>query len=181
MTANPTIKRTAIIRAGYEYQDLVGIDVLIKHFRDPDLYEWVQMESDDPSARSLDDIVALRKDGSIEFVQVKFTVDADRYFLDWKWLLDKKSGGSSMLSKWVGAFLRAKSLGRVHLAQLVTNRIPSPVFANCLNAGHVDLAARKAERAFTRIGRRVALPEGQDVCPFAARSEVAATDLGSHL
>src|SRR5438270_379102 len=52
------IKRTAITRAGYEYQDLAGIELLIKHYRDPDLYDWVMLEADDTAFRSLDDVVA---------------------------------------------------------------------------------------------------------------------------
>jgi len=139
VTANSSIKRTAIVRAGYEYQDLVGIEILIDHFRDPDLYEWVQLESDDPSIRALDDVVALRKDGSIEFLQVKFTVDAEQYFLDWDWLLGVKGSGSSMLSKWMDSFLRAKSLGKVHRARLMTNRVPSESFSKILDGEFVDL------------------------------------------
>lgn len=139
VAANPTIKRTAITRAGYEYQDLAGIDVLIDYFRDADLYEWVQLESCDEPYQSLDDVVALRKDGSVEFVQVKFTVDPKEYFLDWDWLLKAKGEGSSMLSKWMKAFARAKSQGRVHRAQLVTNRAPSDAFATCLDGRFVNL------------------------------------------
>lgn len=139
MAANPTIKKTAIVRAGYEYQDLVGIEILIDHFRDPNLYEWVQLESDEPSFRALDDVVALRKDGSVEFTQVKFTVDAEQYFLDWDWLLAVKGSGSSMLSKWVDSFLRAKSFGKVHRARLMTNRVPSESFAEMLDGKYVDL------------------------------------------
>ena len=45
------VKPTAIPRAGYAYQDLAGIDMLIRHYRDPDLYEWVQIEADDTDFR----------------------------------------------------------------------------------------------------------------------------------
>jgi hypothetical protein len=77
------IKPAAITRAGYEYQDLAGIEVLIRQYRDPELYAWVLLEADDTNYRALDDVVAARKDGSYEFVQVKFTVNSDRYELDW--------------------------------------------------------------------------------------------------
>lgn len=150
MAANPTIKRTAITRAGYEYQDLVGIEILINHFRDPDLYEWVQLESDDSEFQSLDDVVALRKDASIEFVQVKFTVNSEENFLDWGWLLEAKGAGSSMLSKWARSFFRAKSQGRVHRARLVTNRVPSLSFAESLEGTFVKLD-RVAEGLRSRI------------------------------
>lgn len=140
MVSNPTIKPTAITRAGYEYQDLVGIEVLIDYFRDPDLYEWVQLESADEEFQALDDVVALRKDGAVEFVQVKFTVNPEEYVLDWEWLLAVTGKGSSMLSKWMKSFLRAKVQGRVHRARLVTNRVPSEAFAACLDGRLVNLA-----------------------------------------
>ncbi|RCI78364.1 hypothetical protein DNK03_14400 [Brucella anthropi] len=140
MAGNRTIKFTAITRAGYEYQDLVGIEMLIRHYRDPALFEWVQLESDDPSVRSLDDVVAKRMDGSVEYVQVKFTVDPTEYALDWDYLLSKKAKGTSMLAKWAKSFARAKANGPVHSAQLKTNRIPSPDFAGCMNGPRIDLA-----------------------------------------
>src|SRR3546814_17077175 len=65
VTSSPAIKPTAIPRAGYDYQDLVGIELLIRFFRDPDLFQWVTLESDDPETRSLDDVVALRSDGKL--------------------------------------------------------------------------------------------------------------------
>lgn len=140
MAGNKTIKFTAITRAGYEYQDLVGIDVLIRHYRDPALFEWVQLESDDPSVRSLDDVVAKRTDGSIEYLQVKFTVDPAKYLLNWDYLLSKKENGTSMLAKWAKSFARAKANGPIHSAQLKTNRIPSPDFAACMNGKSVNLS-----------------------------------------
>ncbi|WP_417247224.1 hypothetical protein [Celeribacter sp.] len=117
MPTNPKIKPTAITRAGYEYQDLVGIEVLIRHFRDPNLFEWVEIESDDTEAKALDDVVALRKDGAVEYTQVKFTVNPAKYFLDWDWLLKKKANGTSMLAKWAASFFKAKALGRLHKAE----------------------------------------------------------------
>lgn len=134
-----TIKRGVSTRAGYEYQDLVGIKILIDHFRDPNLYEWVQIESDDGSFSALEDVVALRKDGLIEFFQVKFTVNQDEYFLDWEWLLKTKGKGSSMLSKWVKSFFRAKSQGRLYRAQLITNRIPSATFKKNLDGDFINI------------------------------------------
>ncbi|TIP52919.1 MAG: hypothetical protein E5X56_33770, partial [Mesorhizobium sp.] len=111
LAGNKTIKFSAITRAGYEYQDLVGIEVLIRHYRDPTLFEWVQLESDDPSVKSLDDVVAKRMDGSVEYIQVKFTVNSAEYPLDWDYLLSKKENGTSMLAKWAKSFARAKASG----------------------------------------------------------------------
>ena len=137
--ANRQIKSTAITRAGYEYQDLVGIEVLIRLYRDPDLYEWVQLESDNSDYRALDDVVAARKDGSYELIQVKFTVDADKYELDWDWLLARSKNGTSMFQKWVESLARVADLGPIHSAGLRTNRIPSLEFAKCLRGTRVDI------------------------------------------
>jgi hypothetical protein len=139
------IKRTAITRAGYEYQDLAGIDLLIKHYRDPDLYDWVMLEADDTAFRSLDDVVAARKDGSFDLVQVKFTVDSERYVLDWNWLLDKSENGTSMLAKWCVTLHRILSLGALHSVTLKTNRIPSIAFAACMDGSRVRFEKIPAE------------------------------------
>jgi hypothetical protein len=135
----PKIKPAAITRAAYEYQDLVGIEVLIRHYRDPDLYAWVLLEADDTNYRALDDVVAARRDGSYELVQVKFTVDPERYELDWDWLLAKKNHGTSMLEKWAKSLARVAAMGPIHSAGLKTNRLPSADFAMCLNGQRVDL------------------------------------------
>jgi hypothetical protein len=137
--ARVLIKPAAIPRAGYEYQDLVGIEVLIRQYRDPDLYAWVQLEADDTSYRALDDVVAARKDGSYEFLQVKFTVDSDRYELDWEWLLAKAKNGTSMLEKWAKSLARVAEKGPIHSAGLKTNRIPSAEFSKYLNGERIDL------------------------------------------
>jgi NACHT domain-containing protein len=137
--AKAQIKPAAIPRAGYEYQDLVGIEVLIRQYRDPELYAWVLLEADDTTFRALDDVVAARKDGSFEFIQVKFTVDSDRYELDWDWLLSKSTTGTSMLEKWATSLARVAAVGPIHSACLKTNRIPSTEFAKCLKGACVDL------------------------------------------
>jgi hypothetical protein len=142
---NSKIKPAAIVRAGYEYQDLVGIEVLIRHFRDPNLFHWVEVECQDQSIRSLDDIVALRRDGAVEYVQVKFTVDPSTHLLDWDWLLARTRRGTSLLAKWTSAFLRAATQGPIHTAQLRTNRRPDTSFGRCLNGGSVDLSRVDAE------------------------------------
>ena len=137
--ARVQIKPAAIPRAGYEYQDLVGIEVLIRQYRDPELYAWVLLEADDTTFRALDDVVAARKDGSFEFIQVKFTVDSDRYELDWDWLLAKTTNGTSMLEKWAKSLARVAAMGPIHSAGLKTNRIPSAEFAKFLKGSRVDI------------------------------------------
>jgi hypothetical protein len=137
--ANSVIKASAIVRAGYEYQDLVGIEVLIRYFRDRDLYDWVKLEANDSPYGALDDVVAARADGSFEFTQVKFTVDEGTNLLEWGWLLKRKPNGTSMLAKWVKALAGVRALGKIHLAELRTNRVPSSDFAAVMNGELVDL------------------------------------------
>ena len=137
--AKVQIKSAAIPRAGYEYQDLAGIEVLIRQYRDPELYAWVQLDADDTAYRALDDVVAARKDGSFEIIQVKFTVDSDRYELDWDWLLSKTTKGISMLAKWAKSLARVAAMGPIHSAGLKTNRIPSADFAKYLKGSRVDI------------------------------------------
>lgn len=133
------IKAAAIPRAAYEYQDLAGIEVLLRQYRDPGLFKWVLLEADDTKYRSLDDVVAARTDDTFEFVQVKFTVDSERYELDWPWLLAKTKAGTSMLDKWSKSLARVAAMGPVHSACLKTNRPPSAEFAKCLNGSRVAL------------------------------------------
>ena len=146
MRSQTKIKRAAIPRVGYEYQDLAGIDVLIRLYRDPDLFKWVKLEADDTAYRALDDVVAARQDGSFEFVQVKFTVDPVRYELDWDWLLTSTENGTSMLEKWAKSLARIAAQGSIHSASLITNRIASTEFAKCLNGKRVDVALIPAEQ-----------------------------------
>lgn len=133
------IKTAAIPRAGYEYQDLAGIEVLLRQYRDPGLFKWVLLEADDTKFKSLDDVVAARTDGAFEFVQVKFTVDSEKYELDWPWLLAKAKTGTSMLDKWSKSLARVAAMGPIHSACLKTNRPPSAEFAKCLNGSRVAL------------------------------------------
>lgn len=134
-----TVKTAAIPRAGFEYQDLAGIEVLLRQYRDPELFKWVLLEADDTLYKSLDDVVAARIDGAYEFVQVKFTVDSEKYELDWPWLLAKKKNGTSMLDKWSKSLARVSAMGPLHSACLKTNRVPSAEFAKCLKGYRVEL------------------------------------------
>jgi len=66
------IKGAAIIRSGFEYQDLIGIEILIEYFRDPNKYEWVSLEAENSDAKYLDDVVAARRDGLFEYAGCRF-------------------------------------------------------------------------------------------------------------
>lgn len=146
MTKPPSsIKRTAIPLSGYVYQNLVGLNLLCDWLDDPTLYEWVQFESDhDEVPQGLDDVVAKLRDGTFVLYQVKFTVDADdnNNALTWDWLLAHKPAGRPLLQKWCDSLF---GLGpeRVHIAALVTNRLPSRDFDGSVDAssGRVRLSS----------------------------------------
>jgi hypothetical protein len=133
-----SFKIAGIPRTGFDYQDLIGIEVLLRFYRDPDLFHWVALEAEDPRVGKLDDVVAARKDNTYELLQVKFTPDPSKYFLDWDWLLRRKGKGTSLLQKWSDALAKVKTLGAVHTAKLRTNRKPSAGFENSLKGGFID-------------------------------------------
>jgi hypothetical protein len=154
-------KKAGIPRTGFEYQDLIGIELLIGFYRDPSLYTWVKLEAEDPGVGSLDDVVASRLDGSLDLVQVKFTPDPESYLLDWDWLLETKGKGTSRLAKWAHSLEEAKKLGPINSAVLRTNRRPSADFAEALSAHRIELRCVGSELR-TRIEDELGGPEHAD-------------------
>ena len=132
-------KTPGIIRAAFQYQDLVAIETLIDFYRQRNRYEWVQLDAEDSAFRSVDDVVAFRPDGRYELTQVKFTPDPDtrRHALSWEWLTKARPHGTSLLQKWATTTLRHKSGGTLATATLKTDRVPSPSFAKTLNGSRV--------------------------------------------
>ena len=136
------------LRAGFQYQDLVGIETLIDFYRKRDLYDWVQLDAEDSEFQSIEDVVACRPDGLYELTQVKFTVDPDARAnrLSWKWLTKiEKDGQRSLLQKWTETTLRHKTVGTLAWAALKTDRVPDAAFATCLKDGKVDYALLSTE------------------------------------
>ena len=134
-------KKPGLLRAGFQYQDLVAIEILIEFYRQRDLYAWVQLEAEEQEFRSIEDVVACRPDGLYELTQVKFTADPDSSSntLSWEWLT--ASGGArrrSLLQKWAQTTLHHKEAGTLASAALKTDRIPDAGFAQCLKETRVD-------------------------------------------
>src|SRR5437870_5723647 len=133
--AKVEIKPAAIPRAGYEYQDLVGIEVLIRHYRDPELYAWVQLEADDTTYRALDDVVAARKNGSFEFIVGLPDLDGyENYVHDQLVPTDTDTLGWLAFRHYVQQWATNKNqpgpAGRIlreHVVQLITKRRPQPI------------------------------------------------------
>lgn len=141
-------KRTGLLRAGFQYQDLVAIETLINFYRQRDLYAWVQLEAEDQEFWSIEDVVACRPDGLYELTQVKFTADPDAQAnnLSWKWLT--ANGGTrkkSLLQKWAATTLHHKAAGTLAQAALKTDRVPDAAFAKCLKDKKVDYTLLSAK------------------------------------
>ena len=133
-------KRTGLIRAGFQYQDLVAIETLINFYRQRDLYDWVQLEAEERAFRSVEDVVARRPDGCYELTQVKFTADpeASANSLSWAWLTERSGSRKSLLQKWAPTTLRHRAAGTLARAALKTDRIPDASFKQCLKGTKVD-------------------------------------------
>lgn len=120
--------RIGTLRAGIEYQDIIALRVLIDWLEHSNRYEWVRVEADD--AGYLDDIVALRSDGSLLAQQVKFSTNPDAIEDPWTWsnlLRRQKESQKSLLQKW--AFSLGQPLFRqypIYEASVVSNRQPAP-------------------------------------------------------
>ena len=119
--------KTGARRAGDDYQDVVALEVLIEILEHPNRYQWVRVEADD--AGFLDDVVALRTDGSFIVKQVKFSTHPESETDVWTWekLLEKKKGKSgkllqSFLEKWASSLKLLRSQGSIHEASVVSNR-----------------------------------------------------------
>ena len=148
-------KRSGVLRGGFEYQDLVAIEILIRFLRDRNLYEWVQVESEDSSYQAIDDVVACRKDGQIELTQVKFTPDPldPNYRLSWGWLTKHTRHGTSRLQKWAKTVLARTRDGTLARAMVKTDRVPDLEFEKCLDGYRVDYRRLTAETKATVDGQ----------------------------
>lgn len=133
-------KNAQIPRSGFEYQDLVAVEILIKFLRDSNLYEWVEVEAQDKEYQAIDDVVACRKDGKIELTQVKFTPNPKnpKNSLSWTWLTKRKGRGSSLLQKWAKTVFVHQKNGRLARAALKTDRIPDLEFNKNLNNTQIN-------------------------------------------
>jgi AAA ATPase-like protein len=122
--------RTGVRRSGDDYQDIVALEVLIEMLEDPHRYEWVKLEADEAGA--LDDVVAMRRDGTIVAIQVKFSAHASEATDPYSWtqLLEEPKSRvgktlPSLLAKWAQGFRElAASYAKVD-ARLVSNRRPA--------------------------------------------------------
>jgi len=136
------LKNTAITYAGYDYQTLHGVKLLLEWFSNPNLYSQVVFEadtSDKDIPPAIEDIVCKRHDGAFEYRQVKFTTDEAKHELSWDWLFKKTKKGRSLAKKLFDG-LDKIALEKLHTAELVTNRVPSEEFSAALTHGYLDFS-----------------------------------------
>ena len=133
-------KRVGVIRAAFEYQDLIAIQTLIDFYEDRALYRWVQLDAEDRGFQSVEDVVAFRPDGKYELTQVKFTPDptSTANTVSWHWLTQRKERTRSLLQKWAATTLKCKNAGTLGHACLKTDRRPEADFLRCLSGTRVD-------------------------------------------
>lgn len=118
--------RTGARRAGDDYQDVVALELLVELLEHPTRYKWIRVEADD--AGSLDDIVAVRSDGSFVVKQVKFSTDPQSETDVWTWekLIQKKKGKikqlPSLLEKWASSMDQLRKRGLIYEASVESNR-----------------------------------------------------------
>lgn len=130
-------------RAGDEYQDLWGIEILLDWLEHPDRYDWVRFEYSEAGA--LDDVVAKLSSGGLICRQMKHTVDPSKeeYAGSWDWLCKQPAGTQgprpSMLQHWAAALDRVLDEGPIEEAGLYTNRKPEPELKAALVGRRIDL------------------------------------------
>lgn len=139
------IKPSQLTRLGYEYQDLLCIELLIDWYHNPNKYQWISIESSSVAGQKfhgLDDVIAFNTNEKYELYQVKFTIDAQRddLKLNFSWLCDKKENGTSMLQKWANDVYKYGANSQLEKAILVTNRIPDKTFSQLLDSGFIDVS-----------------------------------------
>ena len=133
--ANHDFTRSGVLRGGFQYQDLVAIEILIDYYADANLYDWVQLDAEDSEYQSIDDVVARRPDKRYELTQVKFAADPDSRAskLSWTWLTKRNGARRSLLQKWSKTTLQHARAEKLEKAVLKTDRIPDDEFARCLD------------------------------------------------
>lgn len=133
------VKPTQLTRAGFEYQDLLGLELLLDWYRHPTKFEWIKLECtevDGHKLAGLDDIVCQRTDGSWLLLQSKFTIDPNRedLALSLDWLLDKPAH----IKKWAKTILGLLENGKEVDGRLKTNRIPDVELSQLLDDGFIQ-------------------------------------------
>jgi hypothetical protein len=177
--------RSGVRRSGDDYQDIVALDVLVEMLENPQLYDWVKVEADD--AGTLDDLLALRRDGSVDARQVKFSVHPNEAHDPYSWeklLLEpisaKGNKSASLLAKWAGAF---RALASAHAnvdARVVSNRRAAPDLQEALSVdGRADVDRISDDTTRAEIYRKLGSEEEAREFFQSFRFDLGAPGLGA--
>lgn len=172
------IKNTAIPYSGYAYQTLQGMAWLMEWLAAPTRFLKMKFECSVKSEapQGIDDIVAWRADGRVDYAQVKFTPNTENNPLTWDWLLDLPDTKKprSLVMKWLDAVnaVSDESRGRV---VLITNRLPDEQFGRCLAGQGIafdKLSVEIVEKLTRQLGDEAAVRKILNVL------EIRHSDLG---
>lgn len=115
----------------------------------PTRYLKMKFECSDKSLapQGIDDIVAWRSDGRVDYAQVKFTPSPEDYRLTWEWLLELPSTKRprSLMMKWLDA-VQLASTSSLGLVTLITNREPDEELGRCLDGNKIRFDRLSPER-----------------------------------
>lgn len=143
------VKTSAIPYTGYNYQTYQGMAWLLDWLANPSRFLKLQFECNDKvlAPQGLDDIVAWRSDGKLDYAQVKFTPNNEDYKLSWDWLLELPSTRKprSLMMKW-GDALNSVDPANAGQIRLITNREPDEEFGRCLDGAKVDFDTLSPDR-----------------------------------
>ena len=114
--------RTGARRSGDDYQDLVAAEALRRLLKHPSRYRWVKFEARE--AGTLDDVLVLRADGTVEASQVRYSTDPLRSGDSWTWqkLLEQPKGRLSLIEAWHKSVAKLDETYETTEPRLVSNR-----------------------------------------------------------
>ena len=110
------------ILLGFDYQDVIALQLILVWLSHPDRFQWVEVEA---SEGSLNDVRAMRADGTVVAQQIKYSTDAASPDDPWTWrdLLRKDSAGSrSLLQKWAESVDGLRKNAAPFQAEVLSNR-----------------------------------------------------------
>jgi hypothetical protein len=118
------------------------MELIIDCIEHKDRYQWIKLEADEMGF--LDDVIALRQDGRIQVLQVKYSTNPDMQDDPWTWekLLDRsktKNGNQnlSLLQKWASSLRKIKSQWPIFEASVYSNRRAATELEVALENGHI--------------------------------------------
>jgi len=128
------INPNSSIRSGYSYEDLFVLKLCVDWLRNPDRYIDIKIqfvpENIGIKGFALDDVTASRKNGIIEYYQIKNIQNPDTDFWDLNKLLKKG------LSKWIKSFFALEENER--FCSLITNGQLDETLFDFFSDGHFN-------------------------------------------